>query len=348
MNIKNLSEEESGKIKKQLTDASFIVTKNKISAYDEKFFDVVTADRFIVKFCLFFGIGLYVLLNVLGIVLSIRYNTFNAVSIVAPAIVCAVVIIISLSIFKNVNTDKKSEKNVMYIVGGNFVFNFNNGVVETPNLFYSLPCDSLLKIEFVIHRLIKAQLYGSVTFTFAVSGCEVTHTIPTANLSQIEDVLKAKFPELLSLLIVDGKNNKNETVIKNANGKYLALSFGLAVIGVLLFVAPYIFSVNFVSLRVFGVLFFVSALAVLLSPFLYVKHFVQGMILSLAFMAIGYLLPLILIENSGIAFLQYLAGNVLVLLPTFFGNIGLCLYLSTLFHLFGKIVYKIKSKKRNY
>lgn len=346
MNILDCSEKEIDKIKNQFISDGLIIEKSRITKYDEKFFETVTLTNFVVKFFIFFSLGLYILFNVFCIALSIYYETFNIVSVIAPLIVCVAVFIISFAIFGNINTNKKVDKNVLYVIGDNFVFNFNNGIVETPKLFYSLPYDSVTKIEFIINRLRKSQLLGSVTFSFLVSDYEVTHTIQNTNLSQIGQALKTKFPSLLENLIVDGRSKDDVIIVKNNKGKYLGISFGLTAVAILMLTLPRVFDVDLVSLAVFGAIFLITALVVFLSPYLYSCHWVRGALISLVFMSAGYLPPLIFIEMSDMPILQYLAEGNLILLPTFFGNIGLCLYASVLLQTIGKIVYKLKSKSR--
>lgn len=137
MNIQELSEKESENLKNKLADDGLIFEINTINKYDEKFFDIVTLTNSVTKLLLFFSVGLYVLFILSAVVLSVLYKTFNIVRILASIIVCVVVMVISFGIFRNINTDKKAEKRALYIVNGNFVFNFNNGVTDTKKLFLS-------------------------------------------------------------------------------------------------------------------------------------------------------------------------------------------------------------------
>ncbi len=344
MNIKDLFEDESEKLKNQWINDGYVFEKTKIKNYDEKFFNIVTFSHFVIKFLLFCSVGLYILFNIFCILLSVYYKTFHILNIFAPVIVCAFVFIISFSIFNNINVNKKVEEEVLYIMDNQFIFNFNNGIVETPKLFYSLSYDSIQKIEFIIYRLRKSQWFGSVTFTFLVSGYEVTHTIPNANLSQIKECLKTKFPSLRNKLIIDGKNKDNERKVNHSKARYFLTSFGLLVVGILFIVIPYFLKINFISLKIFSVIFFVTAFLIFLSPYLYTYSFVHGTILSLIFLLVGYLIPLIIIEGSSLPFLFYVANNTFILMPTFFGNIGLCFYISFLFQYFSKIIFKLKMK----
>lgn len=345
MNILNLPEKEIDEIKNRLLTYGLIVEKNRISKYDQKFFEIVTLTKRVVKFFLFFSLALYIALNIFCIALSVYYKSFNAVSLVAPIAVSVVVFIITFAIFGNINTNKKTEENVMYVIGDKFVFNFSDGVTETPRLFYSLSYDCVVKIEFTVDKLKKSRLFGRAVFTFLVEGYEVTHTVHTADLSQIEQVLNAKFPSLTDKLIVDGRNKDNVLVTKTNNAKYFALSFGLAVGSVLSFVLPRVFNVDFITFKVLGAIFAVTAIAVFASPFICLCSSVRGLIVSAVFVAIGYLVPTIIFEIDGSPILQALANGNLILLPTFFGNIGLCLYASVLAQITGKIIYIIKSKK---
>lgn len=348
MNILNLSEKEFEKVKNQLIKEGNIINKPKISQYDEKFFQVVTTSMILVKFVIFFSFFLYALLNLLGIVLSVIYKNFNIISSVIQIIVCVAVLLVCYVIFGNINVNKKTEKESIYLYNDNFIFNFSNGIVETPNLFWSLSCENLHKIEIIVYGTRKKQVYGRVIFIFTVLNYRVTHTINYANITEIKNCIANKYPTLFSKIVIDGKSKRfKESTKDNPKGKTILCAFGCLIASISFFVIPLCFNYFNLALVITGSVLLLTSGMLFLSLSLYAYHLVQGLILCSFFIIIGYCIPLFIIMNSRFPFLEYIASNHLLLLITFFGNIGFCLYLYCIVLLLNKINYLIKSKKDN-
>ncbi len=345
MNLLDLPEKEFDKVKNQLLENGTILKKKKINSYDAKFFETVTISNTLIKFFLFFSLGLYAVINLIGLILSIIYDTFNLVNPLQVGVGVFFICFIVAAIFSNINTNKKKEESVIYVKDDNFIFNFTDGVVNTPELFYSLPYHSVKKIEFLIHSLRKKETFGSVTFTFSVLGYEETHSIRFTNLTKIEQFLRSKFPELLSKLIVDGKSKKDvEPTKNNKKVKCLLISFGCLIVATSLIVIPNILNYYSVALIASSVIVFITAIIVFLSCYLYTYHLIQGIIISSVFIIMGFCVPLLIIENSGVSFMSYIILNNQILMLTIFGIIGLCLYTYIITITIGKILYIIRRK----
>ena len=345
MNLTELPQEKLREIKDRLTEDGLVVKHDGIKGYDAKFFETVTASNVLIKFFLFFSLGLYTLINLVGVILPI---VFKSASIVNPLATCVGVLAVDFiisAIFYNVNTNKKKERSVIYVKGDNFIFNFSDGVSDTPKLFYSLPYDSVKKIEFLIYGLKKGELFGGVTFTFGVLDYEVTHVIRYTNLTQIKRLIEDKFPSLLGVLTVDGKNEKYSEPKHSKHLKYYLISLALLVPSALLIAIP--LALNFVSIALIacGVILLISAVIALLSVFLNLTSLVQGAIVSGAFIIIGFCVPLFIIELSGLSPLDYILQNNEILMLTIFGIVGLCLFAYTLSIFIGKIRYALKRKQ---
>ncbi len=346
MNLLELSESEIKDFKKKLIKEGTIFEKSEISSYDAKFFEAVTISKVVIKFLLFFSIALYVLINIGGIVLSIVYGCFNLMGIIAPIIAVCFVCFITFVIFGSINTNKKKKENVVYVIDDNFIFNFSDGVVEKSKLFYKLNYDSIQRIEYVIYGSKNKQIFGSVNFIFNVQGVDVKHYINYTNLTEINQIIDDKFPIVKNKLIVDGKAKNDDLVLKKTkSSKYMLLSVAFLVASILLIAVPIVFNYYSYALIISGAILAVVCLLVFVSPYFYTCHLVQGLILSSIFMIIGYCLPLLIIELSGVSFLMFIAINNSVLLPTFFGNIGLCLFVYLIFMMLSKFVYKLKNKR---
>ncbi len=345
-NISDLSEDEIEQIKSLLISDKKIIT-NKPKHYDKKFFQTVLTSAKIVKICLFTCFALYALLNLFGIILSVVYNNLNFTTLIGQFIGCFSVSFVCIVIFNNINTNKKTEKEILYISNGKFVFNFNNGIVDSPDLFYCLSYESLQKIEFEIYGTRKRTTYGRVVFTFDVLVYQVTHTINLTNITQIENYIAQNYPMLVEKIIKDGKSiafNKKSKYNKIKNFLY---SLNCLIASLLFIVIPLLFDYFNLSLIIAGSVFLLTAIIVFISPYLYTYHLRQGLIVSTVFIIIGYLIPLFIILNSNVPFLEYLASNSLLLLITFFGNIGLTFYLYIVALVLNKFNYLIKSKDEN-
>lgn len=345
MNLLDLPEEKFKEVKKQLLESGMVFEKKKINSYDSKFFETVTISNTLIKFFLFFSLSLYVLINVVALVLAIINNPNFSGDIIGTIVGLFVICIIVSAMFSNINTNKKKEEFPIYVKGDNFIFNFSDGVVATPNLFYTLPYENIKKVEFLIHKLSKKQLFGSVTFTFNVLDYEVTHTIRFTNLTKIEQLIKSKFPSLLNKLIVDGKSNRYSEPIKNKQKpKYILISFAVFIVSILLIVIPYLLNYHSVGLIISGVLLFITSIIVFLSYYIYTFYLIQGTLISSAFILMGFCMPLIVVERSGISFYNYFINNPQVFMPTIMGIIGLCAYTYIVIIIIGKIHYLLESK----
>ncbi len=345
MNINELPDGEIKNFKKELIENGTIFEKDKIKSYDAKYFEKVTVSNILIKFFLFFSLGIYTIINFAGIVLSIVFNSYNLTNPLATIIGVLVIDFIVFAIFNNINTNKKKEENAVYIKDDKFIFNFTDGVSETPKLFYSLSCDSVKKIEFLIYSLRKGQLFGSVTFTFQVLDYEVTHSIRFTNLTKIEQMLESKFPLLLHNLFIDGKNpNYTEPIKSPKRLKYIFVSLALFVASILLTVIPIVFNYYSIALIVAGVILFVTSMIVFSACFICLFSLVPGAIVSAVFIIMGICLPIFIIENSSASFLDNIIQNPEILMPTVFCIIGLCLFVYTGIIVIGKLCYVIKRK----
>ncbi|MDE6047131.1 MAG: hypothetical protein K2F56_00730 [Anaeroplasmataceae bacterium] len=344
MNLFELSEEEKDSVKKTLLENEIVFEKKKIKQYESKYFELVTISNILIKFFLFFSLGVYVVINLVGVVLSILYSsniTNPFMDIVGLCIICFII----SAIFMNVNTNKKKEDSIIYVNDNHFIFNFCDGVVETPTLYYMLPYDSIQKIEFIIHSVRKKQIFGSVTFTFTVLGYEVTHTIRYTNLTGIEELLKDKFPSLLPNLFQDGKNKTHTEKIKDKKKiRCICGSFAIFALSIGVILVPYFLKYHCVACIIASVILMITASVVFLSPFLYTYHLVQGSIVSGIFILIGICVPCFLIESSQMSFLEYVIQNNSALLITIFGIVGVCLYAYILPIIVGKAVFMLKRK----
>lgn len=343
--LMDLPEEQFNEAKNYLLTQKIIIETKKIKDFDVKFFETVTVSNTLIKFFCFFSMGLYLLINIAGIVLSIINNTLP--NLIGDLVALFAICFIIFAIFSNINTNKKKEENILFIKGNNFIFNFNDDVVERPNLFYTLPFDSIKSIEFIIHKLKKGQIFGSVTFAFNAAGYDFAHTIRFTNLSAIKNYIETKFPTLTSYLIIDGKGEKiaTESVQKPAKLKCNLLSLATLAISLLLTFIPYVLNFHSLALIIAATILFVTAILMFLSNFLYTYHLVQGILMSGIFIIMGFLVPLLTVEIAGISIFDYILQNNEILLPTVFGIIGLCLYAYNIIIILSKIIYKIKNKR---
>lgn len=345
MNVFDLSEEEIRKYKKSLMESGIVFEQKKISGYDTKYYETVTISNVLIKFFLFFSLGLYAIINLVGVVLSIVNNSSNLTNPIVTVAGIFVICFIIFAIFNNINTNKKKETSVIYVNGNDFIFNFNDGVTETPNLYYVLPVDSIKKIEFIIHGLKKGQLFGSVTFTFGVLEYEVTHAIRFTNLTAIRQLTESKFSQLLDNLFIDGKRGESNEKIKNTQKpKCILTAIALFIVALLLIILPYLLNYNNIALTVAGAILIVTAFIVFLSPYLYTYHLVQGAIVSGVFIIMGIFIPLFIITNSGLPFAEYIIQNNEILLTTIFGIIGLCMYAYIIILIIGKLRFIVNKK----
>ena len=344
-NILDLSEGEIEKIKHTLIEDGLIVEKNKISNYDKEFFKTETMSMVLVKFSLFFSFFLYALINLFGIILSIVYKNFSVISSLIQIFTCLMVLLVCLVVFGNLKPHKKKKENIIFVKDNIFIFNFNNGMVETPNLFYHLPYDNLQRIEFEVYGERKKQVYGRVIFTFKVLDLYIKHTIHSVNITEIKNYIARNFPDLINNIVVDNNCHNPIKISKDSKkGKAYLSAFSCLIASILFFVIPLVFNYYNLALIISGDILFLTAFLVLLSPYLYTYHLIQGLILSCVFMLIGYCIPLFFILNNQQSFFMAIASNNYFLLLTFFGNIGLCLYASSITLIINKILYKIRRR----
>ncbi|MDE5990446.1 MAG: hypothetical protein K2H36_02555, partial [Clostridia bacterium] len=141
MDLLELEENKLNEVKKILIADGTIFEKKNITKYDAKFFETVTLSNALIKFFLFFSLSVYAVINLIGLVLSIIYDPNSSLDIIGTLIGLFAICLIISAIFRNINTNKKKEEFPIFITGENFIFNFTDGVVETPKLFYTLPYD---------------------------------------------------------------------------------------------------------------------------------------------------------------------------------------------------------------
>ncbi len=340
MDLLELEENELKEIKQTLIADGTVFEKTKITEYDAKFCETVTLSNYAIKFFLFISLGVYAAINLSGLIASMIYRGNFSGDIIGILIGLAVICLIVSAIFSNINTNRKKEKFPIFIKGESFIFNFSDGVTETLNLFYSLPYESVQKIEFAIYGIKKEQLFGSVTFTFKVLDYTVNHSIRYTNLTAIKDNLKIRFPELLDKLIIDGNGNektKNKPKLKNH-----LISLAILAAAVSLIAVPRLLNFNSIALTVSGALLILTAIIVFLSC--YINLLNQGIIISSVFIIIGFCVPLLIIEVSKMPIFDYIIRDPEILMPTIFGIIGLCLYVYILIMNVNKIHYIIKKK----
>ncbi len=345
MDLLELEENKLNEVKKILIADGTIFEKNNITKYDAKFFETVTLSNTLIKFFLFFSLSVYAVINLIGLVLSIIYDPNFSLDLIGTLVGLFAICFIVSAIFSNINTNKKKEEFPIFIAGENFIFNFTDGVVETSKLFYTLPCDSVQKIEFIIHGLKNKQLFGSVTFTFKVLDYTVTHSLRYTNLTAIENFIKSKLPSLLDNLIIDGKaNNDIEVTKKNQVFKNSLISLAILIVGIMLIVVPYLLNFKSLALTISCVILILTSVIVFLSSYLYTHFLVQGSVISSVFIIIGFCIPMLIIECSKISIINYIIQNPQILMMTIFGIIGLCLYVYIVIINISKIHYILHKK----
>ncbi len=343
MDLLDLPEAEIATIKDQLLADGTLFVSKKVKNCDAKFFETVTISNTLIKFFLFFSVGLYAIINVVGNIIALIWGTGDVVGSLEVMVGVFVISFIVVAIFSNINTNKKKEENAMFVSGQHFIFNFNNGITETPDWFYRLPYDRVEKIECLIYRCRKNQLFGWVTFTFRVLDYQVTHAIRYTNLTKIEQCLQQKFPSLVGDFIVDGKSEKyHAPTKKQPKVKCMLMALALAVVAVAFIAVPRLFGFDSVALTIAGVLLGIAAVMVFAVCYLYLYFMVQGVIVSVVFMIMGICVPWLEIEISGLPFTTYLLYDPQILLPTIFGIIGLCLFVYQLIIFLGKIHYQCR------
>ena len=342
MNLLELEENKLKEVKKILIAEGTIFEKNSIKKYDAKFFETVTLSNTLIKFFLFFSLGLYVVINLIGMIISIIFDPSFSIDIIGTLVGLFAISFIVYAIFSNINTNKKKEEFPIFIIGENFIFNFTDGVVETSKVFYTLPYDSVQKIEFVIHSLRKNQLFGSVTFTFEVLDYTVTHSLRYTNLTAIENFIKGKLPSLLDKLIVDGKSNIDiETTNNNQILKNSLISLAILIVAITSIIVPYLLNFKSLALTISCVILILTSVIIFFSSYLYTHFLVQGIIISSVFIIIGFCVPMLIIERSQISIINYIIQNPQILMTTIFGIIGLCLYAYIVIININKIHYMI-------
>ena len=347
MRLLELEESKLNEVKKILIADGAICEKNSISKYDAKFFETVTLSNSLIKFFLFFSLSLYAVINLIGLVVSIIYDPNLSIDLIGTLIGLFTICFIISAIFRNINTNKKKEEFPIFIKGDNFIFNFTDGVVETPKLFYALSYDSVQKIEFVIHGLKKNQLFGSVTFTFRVLEYTVSHSLRYTNLTAIEDFIKSKHPSLLRKLVVDGKANNEDIEIIKSNQvlKNSLISLAILIAALTLIVVPYLLNFKSLALTISSAVLILTSVIVFFSSYLYTHFLIQGIIISSIFIIMGFCVPLLIIECSKISILNYIIMNPQILMTTIFGIIGLCLYVYIVIINISKIRYMVNKNK---
>lgn len=345
MNVTDLSENDIEQIKKLSIENGNIIKKSRISSYDVKFSDVVVLSAKLIKFFIYLSIVLYVAFNIFGLVLSIVYDTFNTVNLFGIIVAIFVISFITIAIFNNVNTNKKKETNTIYIKDGNFIFNYCNDIVDTPDLFYILPYGNIKQLDVLIYGIKKEKLYAKVTFIFDLFGYDVAHTVLYANFTDIKSFIAEKFPSLMSKINVD---NKKKSYYDKMNKKTEVRNFVFAAVclaaSVMITVIPLLLNYFNLALIIAGAVLFLTSVIIFISKFIY-TNLEQGTLISGVFIIIGYCVPLFIVFDSEMPFLQCIAQDTEILLPTMLGNIGIALYLYIISITVGKIHFKLKYKK---
>lgn len=345
MNINELSEKDFKKVKEQLIEKGNLVKQNSVKNYEAMFSEVVTLSSVVLKFFIFFSLALYLVFNVFGIVLAVKYNTIKG-NLIEIVIGLLVVTFITIAIFTNINTNKKKKNYVLYVKDGNFIFNFYDAVVVS-QFYYILPYESIKQIDFLIYGAKKENLFGKITLVFSVLNYEVVHIIPYTNLTKIKDFLKRQYPSLTDKINIDNKKNSYYDKINKAeqvrNNIFLMACFLLSV---MLVCVPLMFNYFNLSLIIAAVILFITSLIMFISKYIY-TNLEKGVLISSVFIIFGYCLPLFFIFNSKLTFLHFISQNVEVLMPTILGNIGVCLYLYIICITISKICFKLKYKNKN-
>lgn len=346
MNITDLPEEEIKKLKNKLIEDGTVFETKGISSCNAKFFEVVTVSNVLIKFFLFFSLGLYTAINLIAVVLSIIYDFYNFINPIETVVGVFIIDFIVVAIFSNVNTNKKKEESVMCVKDDHFIFNFNDGITDTPRLFYSPPYTCVKKIDFLIYSLKKKQLFGNVTFTFDMDGYEATHTIKFTNLTKIEQLIKSAYPSLKTALYTDGKNiwlSKPEK--KPEKTKYILIAFAMLIASTLSIAIPITLKYHSVALIATSVILFIATVLIFLSCFVYLFSLVKGIVISSVFTIIGFCIPLLIMEIDAVSVWDCIIQNTQILMPTVFGIIGLCLFAYSAVIVVGKTRYVISKRK---
>ena len=342
MDLLELEENKLKEVKEILIADGTVFEKSSINKYDAKFFETVTLSNTLIKFFLFFSLGLYVVINLTGLTMAIIFEPKFSIDIIGTLVGLFAICFIVSAIFSNINTNKRKQEFPIFIAGENIIFNFSDGVVETSKLFYTLPYDSVQSIEFIIHSLKKNQLFGSVTFTFKVLDYTVTHSLRYTNLTAIEKFIESKLPSLSDKLIIDGKANKDiEITKKNQVFKNSLISLAILIFALTSIIVPYLLNFKSLALTLSCVILILTSVIVFFSSYLYTHFLVQGVIISGIFIIIGFCVPMLIIECSKISIINYIIQNPQILMTTIFGIIGLCLYAYIVIININKIHYMI-------
>ncbi len=310
--------------KEEFITKGMLIEQSNMNNYDKKFFQNVTPSIKIVKLVLFLSLLIYVLINILGVVLSITYHTFSIATFLGQTIGCLTVLLLCFVIFRSINTNRNIERETLYISKDTFLFNYNNGIVPSPNLFYCLSYEYLQKIEFEVYGKRKKQVFGRVIFTFKVLDCQIKHYIHYVNLTEIKNYITSRYSALNTKLVVDGKGETSEDMPKNKRS--FLYSLVCLLLSTLCFVLPFALEKYNASFVIAGVVLLFTTILIFLSRFLYFYHFIQGIILCSIFVIIGFCIPLFVFFESGLSLLEFIASNSLLLLIMFFGNIGIVFY----------------------
>ncbi len=341
INNKELSEEQ---IKQEFITKGILIEKSNMKDYDKKIFQNVSLSMKLVKLFLFLSLFFYALINIFGVVLSITYHKFSLATFLGQTVGCLAVLLLCFVIFRNINTNRSIERETLYVSQDNFLFNYTNGVVPTPNLFYCLSYEYLHKIEFEVYGKRKNQVFGRVIFTFQVLDCQIKHYINFVNLTEVKHYITSRWSTLLTKLVVDGKSERTEDTPRNKKRSASLYSIGCLLFSALFFVLFLMCNIYNLSLVIAGAVLLFSAILIFISCFLYFYHLIQGIILSSIFMIIGFCIPLFIFFETELPLLEFIASNNLLLLIMFFGNIGLVLYGYCIAFYVNKISYLIRNK----
>lgn len=88
--------------KEEFITKGMLIEQSNMNNYDKKFFQNVTPSIKIVKLVLFLSLLIYILINILGVVLSITYHTFSIATFLGQTIGCLTVLLLCFVIFRNI------------------------------------------------------------------------------------------------------------------------------------------------------------------------------------------------------------------------------------------------------
>lgn len=333
-------------VKEQLLTSQTVIERQTIKDFDAQFAETVTLGQRLLKWFWLGSLAVYLVINLAAIIVVIVKGTLT--NPVNNLVGLGAIGVIMYAIFGTINTKQKKTVNALFIKGEQFIFNFNDRVVATPYLFYMLPSSSLTRITMVTHGWRKGQVFGSVVFTFQVFGYQVHHGIRYTNLSAVKDYLGEHLPALTGCLVIDGQGTLGrDAMLKRPRLTANLTALGLLVAAGLLFGVPYALHFYCWALSVTAALCLVTGLLVGLGSWLRAGYLTGGLVIGGVFLIIGWCVPGLIIELSGLSLGAYLLNDCEVLLPIIFGIVGIGMYGYGIAGLAGKINYRLKTNKNS-